>query len=106
MYNVVVEPETGDKLIELAVAYALEHGEYSSEKLIKSFERAVASLEFMPQRGCQTIEYIPEKYRTIPFWQHLWLIYQIDEDSLTVFIDHVIDERSDYGALISSPQVH
>ena len=100
MYDVVVSPQAGDILIEFAAFYASTHGELQTERLIKAYENAVASLKFMPQRGTNNITDIPDYYRTIPFWKHLWLIYQINEESHTVLIDYVIDERSNYGLLI------
>lgn len=100
MYNVIVAPEVSVLLVEFAITFASAYGEQCADNFITAYENAVASLRFMPQRGSKKIDYIPDYYRTIPFWKYLWLIYQIDEEPLIVLIDFLIDERSDYGCLI------
>ena len=64
------------------------------------FEKAAKSLEQMPQR-CPWLkgEYIPKNaYRFILFEKRYMLIFQIVDH--TVYADHVVDCRQDYGWLI------
>lgn len=99
MYKVVVAPVTSELLTGYAGKFAADNGIECTMSLIDAFEKAVASLTEMPQRGVRKLSYIPARYHTISFWKHLWLVYQINCDENIVYIDYLIDDRSDYGRL-------
>lgn len=99
MYSVVVAPSLSEVLIDYAQKCAMDNGEECGLRLVDSFDHAVASLKEMPQRGSRKLAYIPSRYRIISFWKHLWLVYQIGQMEETVYIDYLIDDRSDYGRL-------
>lgn len=98
MYNVVVAPIVSEILIEYAKKFALDNGMECSLNLVDSFDKVIESLKELPQRGTRKLEYIPSRYHVITFWKHLWLVYQIDSNM--VYIDYIIDDRSDYGRLL------
>lgn len=102
MYNVVVAPSVSEALVEFAEKCALDNGVECALHLADSFDHAVESLKEMPHRGAKNLEYIPKRYRIITFWRHLWLVYQIGEKERTVFIDYLLDDRSDYGRLFKN----
>lgn len=101
MYEVVVAPAVSEMLIDYARQFASEHGADCSMKFVNSFDSAVDSLKEMPQRGIRKLAYIPSRYYLISFWKHLWFVYQIDVPSNKVYIEYIIDDRSDYGRLFS-----
>ena len=99
MYNVLITPLVSDILIDYARRFALDNGIECANKFTDSFDHAVESLTEIPQRGVRKLKYIPSRYRIIPFWKHLWLVYQIDENAKEVYVDFLIDDRSDYGKI-------
>ncbi|WP_343208411.1 type II toxin-antitoxin system RelE/ParE family toxin [Anaerolentibacter hominis] len=99
MYKVVVAPVTSDMLTEYAVQIAVDNGIECALRLADAFDEAVESLRELPQRGVRNLSYIPARYHVIPFWKHLWLVYQIQLKEHTVYMDYLIDDRSDYGRL-------
>lgn len=96
MYNVVVSPTATNILINYAKKFAVDNGEECAYRLIDSFDQATLSLQNMPERATRKLPYIPSKYRIIPFWKHLWLVFQINKKDNTVLIDYIIDDRSSY----------
>lgn len=101
MYEVVVAPVVSEMLIDHAQQFASEHGMECALKLMDSFDCTMESLKEMPQRGIRKLAYIPSRYYLITFWKHLWFVYQIDVRNNKVYIDYMIDDRSDYGRLFS-----
>jgi plasmid stabilization system protein ParE len=99
MYNVVVSPTATNVLLNYAKKFTVDNGEECAYRLVESFDQAVISLESMPERATRKLPYIPSKYRLIPFWKHMWLVFQIDNKNNTVMIDYVVDDRSSYEAL-------
>ena len=99
MYNVVVSPAATNVLINYATKCAVDNGEECAYRLVDSFDKAVLSLEDLPERATRKLLYIPSKYRIITFWKHLWLVFQVNKKDITVYIDYVIDDRSVYEAL-------
>ena len=99
MYNVVVTPEVTDILIGYAQKCAIDNGIECATNLVDSFDKAINSLETLPKRGIKKLQYIPAKYHIITFWKHLWLVYPVDHDNFTVYIDYLIDDRSNYRRL-------
>ena len=99
MYKVVVDPRTSDMLTEYARKFAGDNGIECAMRLVDAFDEAVNSLKELPQRCVKKLSYIPARYHIIPFWKHLWLVYQIDFEERMVYIDYMVDDRSDYGRL-------
>lgn len=77
-----------------------------AEKLVESYEKAIASLDIFAERGVHKLPYVPHKYHIIKFWDHLWLVYQVDKDEEKVYVDFLIDNSSDYGTLFERREVH
>lgn len=102
MYDVVVAPSVSEVLVRYAEKCALDNGIECALHLADSFDQAVDSLKEMPHRGARNLEYIPRRYRSITFWKHLWLVYQIGEQERKVYIDYLLDDRSDYGRLFKN----
>ena len=100
MYEVQIQPNVDNELVDFAIRCTLEHGEECAERMIRSFEKSISLLEDFPQRGVKRLKYIPNRYRAVTFWEHKWLLYQIDEAGKTVYVDYLIDDRSSYGALL------
>jgi hypothetical protein len=65
-------------------------------RLLDGYDEAIDALTNNPDRGCH-LENIPSKYKGILYWEHLWLVYMVD--SQTVYIDLIIDDRQNYGKI-------
>lgn len=98
-YRVDVSPKAQEQLVEKASEYTIMQDEALGNKFIDSFAAAKTSLEGLPERGSNRLRYLPSMYRLIPFWPHLWLVYRVSKKKKVVYIDLVIDARSDYGSL-------
>ena len=99
MFNVVVSPRATNVLVNYAVKFAVDNGEECANNVVDSFDRAVLSLENMPERATRKLPYIPSKYRIVTFWKHLWIVFQINKKESKVYIDYIIDDRSAYVKL-------
>ena len=99
MYNVVISPAATSVLVGFAAKCAIDNGEECACHVVDSFNQAVLSLEEMPERATRKLPALPSKYRILPFWKHLWLVFQISKKENTVYIDYVIDDRSEYKKL-------
>lgn len=99
MYRVVVAPIVSDILLGYADRFAIDNGLECATNFVEAFDETVDSLKELPQRGVNKLRYIPACYHMIPLWKHLWLVYQINEADKKVYIDYLIDDRSDYGRL-------
>lgn len=98
-YRVIVS-EQATQMLVFHAAFLAQVSPEAAEKLTVEFEKAANSLETMPQR-CPWLsgEYIPKHaYRFILFEKRYMLIFQIVDH--TVYADHVVDCRQDYGWLI------
>ena len=98
-YRVIVSARAAQMLVSHA-AFLAQVNPAAAERLTVEFEKAAKSLEQMPQR-CPWLkgEYIPKNaYRFILFEKRYMLIFQIVDH--TVYADHVVDCRQDYGWLI------
>ena len=98
-YRVIVSARAAQMLVSHA-AFLAQVSPAAAERLTVEFEKAAKSLEQMPQR-CPWLkgEYIPKNaYRFILFEKRYMLIFQIVDH--TVYADHVVDCRQDYGWLI------
>lgn len=69
---------------------------YCALRLLDAFDKAIDALTITPDRGCRLAD-IPSKYRAISFWEHLWLVYMVDGQ--TVYVDLIIDNRQNYGKI-------
>ena len=98
-YRVIVS-EQATQMLVFHAAFLAQVSPEAAERLTVEFEKAANSLETMPQR-CPWLsgEYIPKHaYRFILFEKRYLLIFQIVDH--TVYADHVVDCRQDYGWLI------
>lgn len=99
-YEVNVSKIAAD-LLFAQVMYLAQFGQSGNEaadKLVNKFEKAVKSLEFMPQKF-QYLEgfHVPKnKYRYMVFHKNYLLIYEIIEDKKMVEIMFVINSKQNY----------
>lgn len=100
MYEVIVEPNVEDELLRFVVRCTIDNGEGCGERVADAFAHAVDMLSDYPQRGVQRLTDIPSCYRAVSFWKHKWLVYLVDEECRKVYIDFLIDDRSNYGRLL------
>ncbi|MGL6201027.1 MAG: type II toxin-antitoxin system RelE/ParE family toxin [Lachnospiraceae bacterium] len=98
-YQVIVSKQATQMLVS-HVTFLAQVSSEAAENLIVSFEKAVNSLEIMPQRCPWFVaEYIPRNaYRFLMFDKRYMIIFQIKDD--TVYADYVLDCRQDYSWLI------
>ena len=97
-YRVIVSKQAAKMLVSHA-SFLAKASPQAAERLTVEFEKAVRSLEVMPQR-CAWLsgEYIPKNaYRYILFEKRYMTIIQIMDK--TVYADYVLDCRQDYGWL-------
>lgn len=99
LYRVVISENVKNMLVSHA-AFLAKVSRSAAEKLVEDFSKAASSLEIMPGRGpWLNGDYIPKyRYRYILFDKRYMLIYQIIDK--TVYVDHCVDCRQDYGWLI------
>ncbi len=100
MYSVDISPlahEVFERYMELCLK---DSGDECALRLLESFDEKVGILEDQPLIGCARLRYIPDKYRMINFWPHLWLVFQIYEKDKSVKLEYIIDDRQDYGRFI------
>ena len=100
MYKIYVAPTVNEALLDFSIRCTLDNGVECADQMVDCFQKSVSLLQEFPQRGVQRLRYIPNQYRVITFWPHKCLVYQIDEISKDVFIDYMIDDRSNYGKLL------
>ena len=98
-YTVTVSPNAKEQLVKKAAELTIVQDEAWGQKFIDAFISGKESLENMPERGARRLKYLPPMYRLIPFWPHLWLVYRVNKKEKVVYIDLVLDDRSDYGSL-------
>lgn len=73
----------------------------AAQRLIQGFRSAAESLSYMPER-CAWLEgeFVPTKtYRTLLFEKRYLLIFRIADDRV-VYVEHMVDTRSDYQWLL------
>lgn len=97
MYHVDISPYAQDILQRYAERCLEDNGVECAMNLLDVFEEKVGYLENQPLIGCARLNYIPKKYRVLKFWPHLWLVFQIYEETSTVKLEYIIDDRSNYG---------
>ena len=99
VYQVIVSKRAAQQLVELA-AFAAGLEERIGYQLIEDFRKAADSLQRFPYRNpiLRSEVFTAEKYRKMVFDKWYLLIYQIKGES--VYIEYIIDGRSDYQWLI------
>jgi plasmid stabilization system protein ParE len=100
MYNVEISPAANSVLEDYTFLCANDNGVECALRLLDSYDEKITYLENTPYIGCARLRHIPSKYRVINFWPHLWFVYQIKDDDMTVKIEYIIDDRQNYGAFI------
>lgn len=99
VYQVIVSKRAAQQLVEHA-AFAAGLEERLGYQLIEDFRNATDSLQRFPYRNpiLRSEVFTAEKYRKMVFAKWYLLIYQIKGES--VYIEYIIDGRSDYQWLI------
>ena len=97
MYKVDISPAARDVLDDYVWRCYADNGEACAMRLLDSYDEKIAFLETQPLIGCQRLRYIPDKYRVITFWPHLWFVFQIKQDENCIKIEYIIDDRQNYG---------
>lgn len=69
-------------------------------RLLDAYDNVIQLLEIQPYMGCVRLRYIPDKYRVVNFWPHLWFVFQVKEPAHCVKLEYIIDDRQNYGAFI------
>lgn len=96
VYQVEASASVNDILMYYSDLCCDDNGPDCALSLLDAFDEAIDALTNNPDRGCR-LEDIPAKYKAIPFWAHLWLVYMVDGQ--TVYIDLIIDDRQNYGKI-------
>lgn len=100
MYSVDISP-TAKNVLDMYVEFCIrDNGVECGLHLLDSYDEKISYLELQPKIGCARLRYIPDKYRVINFWPHLWFEFQIYEKEQTVKIEYIIDDRQNYGAFL------
>ena len=99
-YKVTVSKRATQQLVE-AASFQARLDEKLAHKLVAEFRIAVDSLRILPFRNptVRSEVFTVEKYRKMVFGKWYLLIYQIKGD--TVYIEYLIDGRSDYQWLFA-----
>ena len=100
MYKVDISPAANAVLEDYSLRCASDNGVECALRLLDAFDEKLGHLETTPMIGCARLKYIPSKYRVITFWPHLWLVFQVKEEDKCVKIEHIIDDRQNYGAFL------
>ena len=100
MYRVDVSPEA-KSILEDYVGFCMrDNGAECALQLLDAYDEKISYLELHPMMGCARLRYIPDKYRVINFWPHLWFVFQIYEEEKAVIIEYIIDDRQNYGTFL------
>lgn len=100
MYRVDISPAARDVLNDYVEHCYADNGEDCAMRLLDSYDEKISFLETQPLMGCQRLRYIPDKYRVITFWPHLWFVFQIKHDENCIKIEYIIDDRQNYGTFL------
>lgn len=96
VYQVEASTSVNDILMHYTDLCYDDNGSDCVLRLLDSYDEAVDALINSPDRGCCLAD-IHSKYRAIPFWEHLWLVYMVEGQ--TVYVDLIIDDRQNYGKI-------
>ncbi|EHI60724.1 MAG: type II toxin-antitoxin system RelE/ParE family toxin [Hungatella hathewayi] len=100
MYQVDISPSANHILNMYTDFCVRDNGMECALRLLDSYDEKISFLEMQPKIGCSRLKYIPDKYRVLNFWPHLWFVFQIYEDSQVVKIEYIIDDRQNYGPFL------
>lgn len=100
MYKVDISPAASEVLQEYVKRCMTDNGTDCALRLMDSYDEKISFLEAGPHMGCARLKYIPDKYRVLNFWPHLWFVFQIKKDANTVKIEYIIDDRQNYGSFL------
>lgn len=95
-YHVEASASVNDILMNYTELCYDDNGPDCTLRLLDAYDKAIDALATTPERGCR-LEDIPSKYRAIPFWKHLWLVYMVDGQ--TIYVDLIIEDRQNYGKI-------
>lgn len=96
VYQVEASASVNDILMYYSDLCYDDNGPDCALHLLDAYDEAIDTLTNNPYRGCHLVD-IPSKYRAIPFWEHLWLVYLVDGQ--TVYVDLIINDRQNYGKI-------
>ena len=99
-YKVEVAPIVPMILEEHVERCLSDNGTECAMNLLESYDQKISLLETQPFMGCARLRYIPDKYRVLNFWAHLWFVFQVIEDECCVKIDYIIDDKQNYGEFL------
>ena len=100
MYRVDISPMAKEILEDYVILCYQDNGEECALSLLDSFDEKVEFLKNTPLIGCARLRYVPDKYRVLNFWPHLWFVFQIKEHEACVKIEYIIDDRQNYGRFL------
>lgn len=100
MYKVDISPAAVEVLNMYVEYCARDNGTDCALRLLDFYDEKISCLETQPKIGCARLRYIPDKYRVLNFWPHLWFVYQVCEKSQEIKIEYIIDDRQNYGTFL------
>lgn len=100
MYKVDISPAAVEVLNRYVEYCARDNGGDCALRLLDSYDEKISYLETQPKIGCARLRYIPDKYRVLNFWPHLWFVFQIYEKLQEIKIEYIIDDRQNYGTFL------
>lgn len=100
LYNIELSPAAAAVLQDYVDRCCMDNGVDCSLRLLDSYDSTLELLETQPFIGCARLRYIPDKYRVVNFWPHLWFVFQVKENEHCVKIEYIIDDRQNYGTFI------
>lgn len=101
MYKVDMSPVAREVLNVYVRCCARDNGTDCALRLLDSYDEKISYLEQQPKIGCGRLKYIPDKYRVLNFWPHLWFVFQIYEKTQEIKIEYIIDDRQNYGSFLN-----
>lgn len=99
-YTVDISPEAREILLLWVNTCENDQGPDVANNLIDSYEAMIDALERDPEAGTNRLEDIPRKYRAYHIWRHLWAVYQIYQNTNTIKIEYIIDDRQNYKQFV------
>lgn len=100
LFQVDISPDAKELLSYWVDKCNEDHGYAVASELLDAFEQVISTLEAIPEAGTGSLPYIPQKYKAIHLWKHLWLIYQIWYKNKIVKIEYLIDDRQNYRIFV------
>lgn len=97
VYQVEASASVNDILTHYSDLFYNDNGPDCALRLLDAFDEAIVALINYPDREFH-LEDIPDKYRAVPFWPHLGLVYMVYGQ--IVYVDMIIDDRKNYGKIL------